>query len=77
MSDQSDKTCATCRFCTPNTNPGTRRHGRPECRESPPKVFHVEMDELVVLGAFPPVFDDEWCGKWEGVQQNIGQPETR
>ncbi len=71
MSDQNDKTCATCRFRAITTWQD-RREGRPECRRHPPKVFHVELDELVVLGAFPPIRaeDLEWCGEWEGIPQS-------
>jgi hypothetical protein len=49
------KTCDTCAF----------HHDR-ECRAHPPTV--VIDDEGEVVGVFPPVMGNWWCGQWVDVE---------
>ena len=58
----SERTCRDCVFFCPKSV------GQGECRQQPPTVVNL-------VGIFPTVSEDEWCGSWRAQHPHI--PRTK
>jgi hypothetical protein len=63
MSDASEKTCFSCRFCSVAYAGSGPTVG--ECHRYPP----IHQSKFGAEGAFFPfVEEDDWCGEWKAAE---------
>lgn len=62
------RSCSTCRWHQPIEDADG------ECRAALPVAMQPDDTETGIVGEWPVVNPDDWCGAYEPVQATLGQP---
>ena len=77
MTDQKEIKCNNCRFCVEIKDPKNIGAVQLVCKSQSPTtvVLPNSQGSMTVIGMWPPVAADEWCGEWSDTPEELSVSE--